>query len=146
MMPVGYGANLDIPGAGLRHRPRELIHSARLIRPTATVHTSTGKFATGRRLSGTGTNTLVVETTNCRQNTIPEFDAALKVIERFTRTDAETVDYQFTVEDPNTWTRPWTAAVPPRKVQTDLRITLPGATTGSEILSCARWKTRRRRV
>jgi hypothetical protein len=62
-------------------------------------------------------NTLVVETTNFTDRTrFRNSTAALKVTERFTRTDAETVDYQFTVEDPNTWTRPWTAAVPLRKV------------------------------
>ena len=33
----------------------------------------------------------------------------LKVTERFTRLDARTLRYQFTIEDPETWTRPWTA-------------------------------------
>ena len=32
--------------------------------------------------------------------------------ERFTRTDAETIDYQFTMEDPTMFTKPWTAAFP----------------------------------
>jgi len=36
----------------------------------------------------------------------------LTLIERFTRVDAETIDYQFTMEDPLTFTRPWTAAYP----------------------------------
>jgi len=33
----------------------------------------------------------------------------LRVVERFTRVDAKTLRYQFTVEDSKTWTRPWTA-------------------------------------
>jgi hypothetical protein len=32
-----------------------------------------------------------------------------KVTERFTRVDANTLRYQFTVDDPKTWTKPWTA-------------------------------------
>jgi hypothetical protein len=32
---------------------------------------------------------------------------SLHVVERFTRVDARTIRYQFTVEDPATWTRPW---------------------------------------
>jgi hypothetical protein len=33
-------------------------------------------------------------------------------VERFTRRDADTLDYQVTIEDPLTWTRPWTVAFP----------------------------------
>jgi hypothetical protein len=59
-------------------------------------------------------DTLVVETTNFRpggtfQNANPK---TLKITEYFTRTDQNTIEYKFTVEDPNTWTRPWTAIVP----------------------------------
>ena len=56
--------------------------------------------------------TLVVETTNFSEKS--EFRGAagnLRVVERFTRTDADTVTVQFTVEDPTTWTKPWTAMV-----------------------------------
>ena len=35
--------------------------------------------------------------------------------ERLTRRDAKTLNYRFTVEDPTTWTRPWTAEVPMKK-------------------------------
>jgi hypothetical protein len=34
------------------------------------------------------------------------------VIERFTRTDASTISYRVTVEDPKTWVMPWTADIP----------------------------------
>ena len=36
----------------------------------------------------------------------------LRVVERFTRIDPDTLDYQFTVEDPNIWTRPWSGSSP----------------------------------
>ena len=36
----------------------------------------------------------------------------LHLVERLTRTNADTIDYQFTVIDPTTWTQPWTADIP----------------------------------
>ena len=33
-------------------------------------------------------------------------------MERLTRVDAETIDYRFTVTDPTTWVRSWTASIP----------------------------------
>ena len=38
------------------------------------------------------------------------------LVERFRRVDADTIDYQFTVTDPATWTRSWTAKQPWNKV------------------------------
>jgi hypothetical protein len=54
-------------------------------------------------------NTLVVETTNF--NSRRRFQGAtenLKLVERFTRVDDDTIDYRLTVSDPQTFTRPWT--------------------------------------
>jgi hypothetical protein len=39
----------------------------------------------------------------------------LRLVERFTRINADTIDYRFTVEDPATFTRPYTVAIPMRK-------------------------------
>ena len=39
-------------------------------------------------------------------------DENLKLTERFTRTAADAMSYEFTVDDPTVWTRPWTAMVP----------------------------------
>lgn len=64
-------------------------------------------------------NTLVVETTNFANKTHYRWAATwrasrptLHLVERFTRVDAETINYQFTINDPTMFTRPWTAAVP----------------------------------
>jgi hypothetical protein len=57
--------------------------------------------------------TLIVETTNFTHKThFQRSSDALRVLERFTRVDAETIRYEFTVEDPSSWTRPWTAEIP----------------------------------
>jgi hypothetical protein len=36
----------------------------------------------------------------------------VKVVERFTRTAADTIVYRFTIDDPATWVRPWTGEYP----------------------------------
>ena len=61
-------------------------------------------------------NTLVVETTNFSPKSY--FMGAtdnLRVVERFTRTAPDLVEYQITITDRTTWTRPWTAMMPLRQ-------------------------------
>ena len=55
-------------------------------------------------------NTLVVDTTNfsSKSNFLGSAEN-LHLIERFTRVAADEIDYQITMTDPTTWTRPWTA-------------------------------------
>ena len=58
-------------------------------------------------------NTLVVETTNFKDRTpAPNMfgtSDGLRVVERFTRIAPNTIRYEYTLTDPNTWTRPWSA-------------------------------------
>jgi hypothetical protein len=55
----------------------------------------------------------VVDTTNFRRETsLAGSSANTHLVERFTRTDANTLLYEFTVEDPTMWTKPWTAVIP----------------------------------
>ena len=61
-------------------------------------------------------DSLVIETRNFRQAT--NFSGSSKdteLVERFTRIDPDTVLYEFTIDDPNNYTRPWTAAIPFRR-------------------------------
>ena len=61
-------------------------------------------------------DSLVIETRNFRQAT--NFSGSSKdtqLVERFTRIDPDTVMYEFTIDDPNNYTRPWTAAIPFRR-------------------------------
>jgi hypothetical protein len=58
-------------------------------------------------------DTLVIETTNFHAQR--EWRGAagnMHLVERLRLTDAKTIDYTFTVTDPTTWTKPWTAEVP----------------------------------
>ena len=58
-------------------------------------------------------DTLVVETTNFNERRrFRGSTGTLHVVERFTRVAADRIRYEFTVEDPNTWTRPWSAEIP----------------------------------
>ncbi len=92
----------------------EMIHDVRIIpldgRPQlpASVRQWTGSYR--GRWEG---DTLVVESTNFNgKNPFQGSSENMKLIERFTRVDENTIRYQFTVDDPSTWTRPWSAEVP----------------------------------
>jgi hypothetical protein len=68
-------------------------------------------------------NTLVVDVTNFPDRDVTGFGVPyrysetshLHVVERFTRVAADTINYEVTVEDPATFTRPWTASIPMAK-------------------------------
>ena len=57
-------------------------------------------------------DTLVVETANRRDSSFRGATRDLHLTERFTRADANTLVYEVTLDDPRTWTRPWTFMVP----------------------------------
>ncbi len=61
-------------------------------------------------------DTLVIETANFN----PErgwrgSSKEMKLVERLTRTDTDTLEYTYTVTDQETWTRPWTVSIPLRR-------------------------------
>jgi hypothetical protein len=61
-------------------------------------------------------NTLVVETTNFTPKTnVRGSGERLRLVERFTRADAGTLLYEFTIDDPASFTKPWTAVLPMAK-------------------------------
>ena len=63
-------------------------------------------------------DTLVVDTTNFTDKApFKGSFEGLHLVERFRRVDANTVDYEVTVDDPATWERPWSAAYPLRALQ-----------------------------
>ncbi len=91
----------------------EMVHDARIIRIGGTHPPAHMKFWMGDSIGRWDGDALVVETTNFTDKT--QFRGSgdqLKVTERFMRTDANTILYRFTVEDPTTWERPWTGEYP----------------------------------
>ena len=97
----------------------EMIHESRVIpvdgRPHLSSHIRSWMGDSRGHWEG---HTLVVETTNFTGrvpigNTPTSPD--LRLIERFTLVAANTLDYQVTVDDPKTWTQPWTISFPLRR-------------------------------
>jgi hypothetical protein len=114
-MPGGYNNTLQI--LQTPHHVAilyEMIHEVRIIPLDGLPHLSSNL----RQLLGDSRgrwegDTLVVDTTNFTAKT--NFRGAadgLHLIERFKRTDDDTIEYEFTVDDPTTFTKPWTAMFP----------------------------------
>ena len=92
----------------------EMIHHARVIpldgRPHVPAAIRSWQGDPRGRWDG---DTLVVETTNFTDKTnVRGSGEQLRLVERFTRADAKTLLYEFTVDDPSSFTKPWTAILP----------------------------------
>ena len=126
MFPAGYNNAYQIiqtPGYVVIHF--EMIHEARVIpingRPHAPEHVRRWNGDPRGRWDG---KTLVVDTTNYNNKGWISTSAAggrikgilqtesLHVVERFTPIDADTIDYEATIDDPKMFTRPWTVSIP----------------------------------
>ena len=118
MLPAGYNNNVQLfqtPGYVVIFT--EQIHDARIVpmngRPHLPQHLRQWMGDSRGRWEG---ETLVVETTNFSDKAY--FRGAgegMHLIERFTRADEDTLNYEFTVSDPQSFTKPWTAQIPMRK-------------------------------
>ena len=119
MLPAGYNSNYQIiQSPGYVVILIEMIHDIRVIplngqRPHAP---QTVRQWLGDSIGRWEGQTLVVETTNFTDKTA--FRGAsenMRLIERFTRTAENTLLYEFTVDDPASFTRPFTGQVPMTK-------------------------------
>jgi len=123
MLPANYNSNYQIV-----QTPNyvailvEMIHDARIIPLDGSPHVPKNvRSLMGDSRGHWEGKTLVVETTNFSDKTA--FRGAsenLRIIERFTRTDENTLLYQFTIDDPTTWTKPWSGEIPMKKVTAPL--------------------------
>lgn len=93
----------------------EMVHSARIIAVDGRPHGNIRQWK-GDSVGHWEKNTLVVDTINFKRETSLDGSSAnTHLIERFTRVDAKTLLYEFTVDDASMWTRPWTAVIPMNK-------------------------------
>ncbi len=121
MLPVIYGNSYDIvqspDSVAIRY---EMIHEARIIPLDGRPHASSGvRMLMGDARGRWEGNTLVVETTNFTDRTSigvngngTRHSDALVLTERFTPVDGKLLKWEVTVNDPKTWSRPWTFAMP----------------------------------
>jgi hypothetical protein len=113
MTPGSYNNNMEIVQApGVVVIVNEMVHNARIIPTDGRPHTTLRQWSGDSRGRWEG-DTLVVDTINFRRETSLQGSTAnTRLVERFTRVDAETIEYEFTVTDPTSYTRPWSAMVP----------------------------------
>jgi hypothetical protein len=95
----------------------EMVHNARIIPLNGGGHGSLSQYSGDSRGRWDG-DTLVVETRQfLRETSLGGSSPETVVVERFLRVDPDTVMYEFTVEDPGGFTRPWTALMPMRRTE-----------------------------
>jgi hypothetical protein len=121
-LPTIYNNNFQIvQSPGVVAIAPEMIHSTRMVYTDGRPHLDRGirQWLGDSRGHWDGA-TLVVETTNFRSDDGVIFQGAnpatFKITEQFTRVSPTSINYEFTIEDSTTWTKPWTALIPWNKV------------------------------
>ncbi|MBZ5576739.1 MAG: hypothetical protein LAP40_09295 [Acidobacteriia bacterium] len=115
MLPGPYNNDFQIvQGPGYVAILHEMIHDARIIPLDGRPHVSPGirQWLGDPRGHWEG-DTLVVDSTNfSEKDNFRGSSENLHLIERFTRVGPEEIRYEFTVDDPTTFTKPWKAEIP----------------------------------
>ena len=121
ILPVIYNNGTQIfQSPGYVTIVNEMIHETRVVPLDGRAHVSPAiKMWLGDSVGRFDGDTLVVETTNFTDRTGVGVNGggqrhsdALTITERFTRVADDMLDYQMTVDDPQTWTAPWTMQMP----------------------------------
>jgi hypothetical protein len=118
MLPIGNSSgNHVVQSPGVVAIRNEMIHETRIIQTDGRTHV--GAAISGYMGDSKGRwegDVLVVDTTNIKpgsgQGPGLLMTNATHMVERFTPMDANTLQYRVTIDDPRTWTRPWTATYP----------------------------------
>jgi hypothetical protein len=93
----------------------EMVHNARIIPLDGRPRTDIRQWSGESRGHWEG-NTLVVETYGFyKEVSLTNSSPNMKIVEKFTRAAPDVLLYDYTVTDPTTWTKPWSAEIPMRK-------------------------------
>jgi hypothetical protein len=103
-----------VQGPGYVTLLRETNHSTRVIPTDGRAHVPQNiRLWQGDPVGRWEGNTLVIDTTNFTgESAFQGSSDKLHLVERLTRAADDTLIYQFTVEDPTTWAKAWTAEIP----------------------------------
>ena len=123
MLPSAYNNNVQIlqtPDTVVIFN--EMVHNARIVPLDGRSHlTDDVRQFTGDARGRWDGSTLVVETRNfLRETGFTGSGAGMRLVERFARVDDDTLRYEFTIEDPDRFTQPWTAVIPMTKTDAPL--------------------------
>jgi hypothetical protein len=95
----------------------EMVHNARIVPLDGRPHAPVPQWSGDSRARWEG-DTLVIHTKNFYQNTsLRGSSPHMQLTERFRRTAPDTLVYEYTVNDPTTWTKPWTVEMPMLKTE-----------------------------
>ena len=146
----GYNANVQVfQTADYVVLLTEMVHDARIIpldrRPPLPSHVRQWKGDSRGRWDG---DTLVIESRNFQAGGTGTLslrngglgfsaDENLRLTERIRRLNADTLSYEYTVDDPTVWTRPWTVSMTMQKSErADVRVRVPRGQLRHELASC----------
>ena len=95
----------------------EMIHNVRVVRLNGSHRGGPALIWEGDSIGHFEGETLVVDTINFMKGTaFADSTENMHLIERFTRIGPDTLAYEFTIDDPGTWTQPWTAVIPMQRM------------------------------
>jgi hypothetical protein len=113
MVPALYNNNYEIvQSADSILIELEMVHDARIVHINAKHQPPAVRQWSGDSIGHWEGDTLIVETTNFNDQTRYRGSSMdLKVTERFTRVSDKAIEYRATMEDPSTWTKPWSIRI-----------------------------------
>jgi len=118
MQPGSYNLNVQfVQTSAYFMIMNEMIHNVRVVRMNKEHRDGPSMNWEGDSVGHWEGDTLIVDTVNFWKGTaFADSTSKMHLVEKFTRTGPDSIQYQFTIEDPTTWIAPWTAVIPMRSM------------------------------